>query len=950
MKTEERRLEGGKRSEAADMSSNGKEKLIPMKDKSALVIDEGKIYKIQHKRQRQILSCVACHKRKIKCDRTKPVCESCGKNGWECLYFLNARVSRGGKHSTCDDQEDVSAKKASKKELLEAIEKAKLLEMEQQKEQKVGRKNDTPGPKRSRRSCNNENDSKNKNDLNRGSSGSNVVRTPNGTNGVKATNQRIESIVSAPRTALESAAELPLQTVLLDGSLNDGRNSTPGIASTEFRIPEVLKPVWDFLPSAERSDELYVIYMQNVHMVLPLMDLEQYEVDHQQFWEAVTTGNNLQNSDFLLLLFPMLYASVKSLYHMLDKDRSDDLLQEMIRYRTACLRLYSIFDFPNKYSLRILTGFVLLNSVIENPSVTTIAQLTRLCQRARLTKDPVLLGFNDQKSIQTKRILFWQIFQLDTMTSLHNNLLPLIKLDEFDTSLPVEVINGTLDPSLCYINANYRFVLLLNELCQKKGSFGGFKERIVDLHVCCMGSALSLNNHLTTHRLSLHQMKFIQWAMYMLNTLADRSLLLLHLNIISTSIPTLHNRKLLNQDISLCKDPIVESGYGKDYNVIQTILNNSGNLDLSVHNEMKMAPLVYNFENLTNNLVPASLHFLDEFVKYHSTNEYACFNWELLVGNMPINAITFALKMLALDVNRAEKMGNRLVLNTDLRFILLSKAIPIVESRIDDKTAISRHCFNLAKLLFQLLIVRFGNSTAEPIANKYDITLSITKDVPQPTLNHDPEEEKSPSPSFPMRTIPENRSNVTYIMNSSIPSPSSHASPRNPALELLAKDTTGATNSTGPPEFFDDSFFFSGNLIYNSELLDENNNITTSCAQIAPRTMKAISSNEFNMNAASNTLRQWDDIPYFMNANTNLTPQLSEAQDPIRQPAQPSPSISSPSSYMETEIKAIYKQVQDYIVLLNSTDNELEFVASGDEYYREFENALLEVLCGILIQ
>ncbi|CAH01813.1 uncharacterized protein KLLA0_C17050g [Kluyveromyces lactis] len=953
-------------SDNGTVEKNGKEKLIPMKDKSALVIDDRKIYKIQHKRQRQILSCVACHKRKIKCDRAKPVCESCGKNGWECLYFLNARVSRGGKHNISTGTEDVTASEASKEELLKVIEKAKVLELEQQRHQQQNKNDNSSqkqqrlgkgtGSRRSRRNCNNGNNSVDSNNIN-GDTSSNIMKA----------NRRIQPKISEARDTSNHRSEMASQTILDNDSMQANSSDTSGSASQEFAIPDSLKPVWDLLPSTERSDELYLMYIQNVHMILPLLDLEQYEVDHQQFWEAITSGNNLQKPDFLLLLFPMLYASVKSLYHMLDKDRSEDLLLEMAQYRTACLRLYSIFDFPNKYSLRILTGFVLLNSVIENPSVTTIAQLVRLCQRARLTKDPVLLGLNDPKSIQTKRILFWQIFQLDTMTSLHNNLAPLIKLDEFDTSLPVEVINGTLNPSLCYINANYRFVLLLNELCQKKGSFGGIKERIVDLHVCCMGSALSLNNHLTTYKLSLHQVKFIHWAMYMLNTLADRSLLLLHLNIISTSIPTLHDRKLLKQDISLCKDPIVESGYGKDYNVIQTILNNSGNLDLSVQDQMKQqTPLVYNFENLTNNLVPASLHFLDEFVKYHSTDEYACFNWELLVGNMPINAITFALKMLALDVNRAEKMGNRLVLNTDLRFILLSKAIPIVESRFDEKTAISRHCFHLAKLLFKLLIVRFGNSTAEPIANKYDITLSITKEVPQPTLNHDPEQDKSPSPAYPIRSDADTRSNVTYIMNSSIPSPTSHGSPRNAALEMLAKDATGANNNIAQPEFFDDSFFFSGNLIYNSELLEEKNNITTSCAQIAPRTMKAISSNEFNMNPNSHSLMQWDDIPYFMttnlnpDTNTNTSPQMSDTQDTMRinnnnnnnnnNIPQALPSLSSSSSYMETEIKAIYKQVQDYIVLLDSTDHELEFVASGDEYYREFENALLEVLCGILIQ
>lgn len=902
----------------------GAEKLIPIKDKSALVLDDGKIYKIQHKRQRRILSCVSCHKRKIKCNRTKPICDNCTKNNWECDYFVNARVSRGGNSHAVLDNGLVA--QPSKEELLKVIEKAKQLE---KRNFSTARKDGSA--RRKLKALPDEYDTGSKistiSDVEELRSG----RSDSFENGMDRCNNSNSAALHGTtkdytHRSFNDNDNENLSSACDNNEDNDNSDSSncdmENVSNPAFSVPEILKPVWEYLPSSERSDELYVVYIQNVHMILPLVDLEQYELDHRKFWEAMTSNSTLQQPDFLLLLFPILYAAVKSLYHTAKKDNYEDLLHEMNKYRSACVRLYSIFDFPNKYSFRILTGFVLLNSVIENPSVTTIAQLARLCQRAKLTKDPVLMGINSPKIIQSKRILFWQIFQLDTMTSLHNNLSPLIKLDEFDTSLPVEVINGTLNPSLCYINANYRFVLLLNELCQKKGSFARFKERIVDLHVCCMGSALSLNNHLATHTLSLHEINFIHWAMYMLNTLADRSLLLLHLNIISSSIPNLHKRKNLRQSIGTCKDPIVESGYGKDYNVIQTILNNSGNLDLSVDNSTQSSPFLYNFENLTNNLVPASLHFLDEFVKYHSTDEYACFNWELLVGNMPINAITFALKMLALDVNRAKQQGNRLVLHTDLRYVLLSKAIPIVEARLDEKTAISRHCFNLAKMLFELLVAKFGTSTLDPIKNKYDITCSMAKEVPQPTLSRNLDQDRSPSPPFPVQN--DTGSYVSQVMSSSIPSPSSHDSPKNPASELLGKDDA---------EFFDDTFFFSGNLIYNSDLLEENSNVTTSCAQIAPRTMKAISSNDFSMYPCSNNNRQWDDIFDFQ----NVTPSRPEESN-----------LNSCVSTIKNELDSIYKQVQDYIILLNTTDHELEYVASGDEYYREFENALLEVLCGIL--
>ena len=51
------------------------------------------------------------------------------------------------------------------------------------------------------------------------------------------------------------------------------------------------------------------------------------------------------------------------------------------------------------------------------------------------------------------------------------------------------------------------------------------------------------------------------------------------------------------------------------------------------------------------------------------------------------------------------------------------------------------------------------------------------------------------------------------------------------------------------------------------------------------------------------------------------------------------------------ELGNIYKDVQRYIVLRNgeeSNDNGMETIESSDEYYREFENGLLEVICGIL--
>lgn len=56
--------------------------------------------KVQKARQRKILSCVYCHLKKVKCSRQHPMCDNCNKLGIECNYFVNERVSRGGKRSS----------------------------------------------------------------------------------------------------------------------------------------------------------------------------------------------------------------------------------------------------------------------------------------------------------------------------------------------------------------------------------------------------------------------------------------------------------------------------------------------------------------------------------------------------------------------------------------------------------------------------------------------------------------------------------------------------------------------------------------------------------------------------------------------------------------------------------------------------------------------------------
>lgn len=77
------------------------------------LLADGKVMKVQKSRQRKILSCVHCHSKKIKCSRVQPLCNNCEKLGVECKYFVNERVSRGGKYSSKSSKEKRASSSSS---------------------------------------------------------------------------------------------------------------------------------------------------------------------------------------------------------------------------------------------------------------------------------------------------------------------------------------------------------------------------------------------------------------------------------------------------------------------------------------------------------------------------------------------------------------------------------------------------------------------------------------------------------------------------------------------------------------------------------------------------------------------------------------------------------------------------------------------------------------------
>ncbi|SCU87758.1 LAMI_0D07360g1_1 [Lachancea mirantina] len=923
-------------------------KLIPIKDQAALVLEDGKIYKIQRRRQRKILSCVPCHQRKIKCSREQPACQNCTKNHWSCSYFLNDRVSRGKSSPAVaadlpsPQLRENSAPPAgdSKQQLLMAIEKAKtmvqdektLLELRKQHKRRYAHRKKAADAAYGR-----------------------FPRDP--ATALSSPQSSSTETLDCASSCAPTPAFSPLVTGSPDQKSPDESVSRDLGVSPDHGVTFSLRDILLYLPSRARSEELCDVYRNTVHPIIPLFNVEQLVADHALFWAGLEAGpptGSPATKEFLQLLFPVLYAATKSEFHR--RSNSSELYDEMASYHEASDLLYAMNDFPNRYTLQSLAGFVLINSIIENPNITTIAQLSRLAQRAMLTRDPVSHHkITDYAAVQSRRTLFWQIFQLDTMTSLHNNLPPLLKLEEFDTALPSEVSGGVLDPSLCFLNAKYRFVVLLNELCSQssRGVIQGIKERIVDLHACCMGSALSLTNYSKQNfPRSPLEAKFIEWAVFMLNTFADRACLLLHLNIIKTSLPMLMRRRkfwrrTLNAEDEASEDLIAKSGYGLHFLAIQAILNDSGNLALDHHlmgglETPVPGKLVYNYEDLTNNLIPASLHYLDEFLKYHGDDTYSCYNWELLVGNMPINAITFVLKTLALDLNRAQRIGQVLILQHDLRYILLSKAIPVAEAKIDSDTAICRNCFQLVKLLFNLIIVKFDTSKnvldaatvpgVKLYAGKYDVGSLVMQNNRASVV---------PQPSIDLRAVG---------------SDTSHSGPNMTAKTEVwtgrdASSILSITSIINSGHLFTSNFNLSDNSLLQNAIRADNAD-TTSCALVAPKIMRELSCSFYNNSESTEPAESAGSLAVadmlLRSEPTESPGELDYLSSFKRALAKKSNTASISAASTKAQIQDIRQDVQRYILLLNADADEAETIGTGDEYYREFENALLEIICGIL--
>ncbi|KAH3673128.1 hypothetical protein WICMUC_003884 [Wickerhamomyces mucosus] len=713
------------------------DKLVPMKDQNALVMGDGKVYKIQKIRQRKIHSCVACHQRKIKCSRDQPVCQNCVKNNLECKYFVNDRVSRGKKNKDIDQEIDLK----KKQELKEYMEKAKtMVKVEENSSPQtddsltplsvtqvstdqisVNRVPDllssnpqVPSPKaESDISSSNESFSPPKIVHSETLPTNKQHHIPNFTSESHST--EFDDYATNSPTNINDFHPIRQQTPQLSTKFqyNEFKNTNPNMANLSLCLPQILIPrqpqviplsrleeIFSALPNKERSYGLIKRYRTSIHPVFPILDLKEFERQHDLFWD-----NSIDDKlDFLSLLYPVLYSASKAecFEFSYDEITKFELSNEIHKYlRIARLTLETI-EYPKKTSLAIIQSVVLLQTTLENPSLIDVAILVRIAQTMKLHRDPSTYhNITDASLIELRRLLWWEIFYIDTMAAFKNLSTPLIKIDESDTSLPSEFFFNQLNITKCHLNAKYRYSLILNELATytyglptlQYNSVKALKKKILNLYSSCNTSILNLDNYMKTnqHILNYDQSNFIDWAKSTINTYCDRLISIIQKRIILSHVLSMNdedNKQIFNDSYN----QMINNKKSR-FSINDSVFNTFGNNDVNFN---------YSYDDTSNNLIPSSLHYLYEFLKNNNNDVYNHFNWEIR-NNLPFDAILLVLTNLITDL---EKNSNNKTyeLRNDIRYHLLDKVIDLIFIKFDNKKrSIIKNCFTLIRYLFQIL-------------------------------------------------------------------------------------------------------------------------------------------------------------------------------------------------------------------------------------------------------
>jgi hypothetical protein len=197
------------------------------------------------------------------------------------------------------------------------------------------------------------------------------------------------------------------------------------------------------IPSEANSNVLFRCWMSGVHCYVPLLHPPAVLEKYNQFWTwykaGRLSGEPPPEPDFLCVLYTIWYAgsvsiSLRGLRKWFKDTTRAALSARFHDQATRCLTLTNFPRNPSIYSLAALLMLQVIPAKEEEPLTISlfVSLALRVAQTMGLHREPSLFGITPWKA-ETRRRIFWQIFQLDTFVSVTSGLPPMMNDEYFDT-------------------------------------------------------------------------------------------------------------------------------------------------------------------------------------------------------------------------------------------------------------------------------------------------------------------------------------------------------------------------------------------------------------------------------------------------------------------------------------------------------------------------------------
>jgi hypothetical protein len=197
------------------------------------------------------------------------------------------------------------------------------------------------------------------------------------------------------------------------------------------------------IPSEGASNVLFRCWMSGVHLYVPILHLPAVLDKYIQFWAwykiGRLSGELVPRPDYLCFLYTIWYAgsvsiSLKALRKWFPDTSRAALSSRFHDQAVRCLTLTSFPRNASTYSLAALLMLQIIPAKEEEPLTMSLfmSLALRVAQSMGLHREPSLFNITPSKA-ETRRRIFWQIFQLDTFVALSSGLPPMMNNDYFDT-------------------------------------------------------------------------------------------------------------------------------------------------------------------------------------------------------------------------------------------------------------------------------------------------------------------------------------------------------------------------------------------------------------------------------------------------------------------------------------------------------------------------------------